>query len=323
MVRVALFALVLLCSAGVAAGAEPPMPPDPQLPPPPPPAGASERIALVPDLTDAARWEKAQVDGKYRILLRQLLTPDDVERYGAFRDWGPWSGSKYLEHEDLPSAHWVYVAPYWYLWRDVTAKVDETPAWAPDQASGAPDTFQAGDLETAWAPQELDAGEEWIVAEWRTPRRPVAILVHETFNPGALIRVTVIGLDGKEIVVWEGKDPARGDRDLVVLPVRVDAPIARLKLTLDTSTVEGWNEIDAIGILDDLGATHWADGAHASSYYGEPDPVLAKPSPAWIPTVRQPTEPSPDALKLKVRELEREVERLRAAIRKLRDPIRD
>jgi Ca-activated chloride channel homolog len=62
--------------------------------------------------------QKATVNGKYRNLLRVIEAPDDVKSYGAFRDWGHYTGTTYLEHKNLPQGYWVYVAPHWYIWGD-------------------------------------------------------------------------------------------------------------------------------------------------------------------------------------------------------------
>src|SRR5258706_8055915 len=35
-------------------------------------------------------------------------------------------------------------------------------SWGPEQATGAPDTFSAGDISTAWASREPNAGAEWL-----------------------------------------------------------------------------------------------------------------------------------------------------------------
>ena len=90
----------------------------------------------IPDL--AASLAKAKVEGKYRMLLRQIRVDEDREGYGEFRDWGPWNGTAYREHRDLPPGHWVWVAPYWYVWRDIVSAVGEARPWGPEQATGAP-----------------------------------------------------------------------------------------------------------------------------------------------------------------------------------------
>ena len=63
--------------------------------------------------------EKARVDGKYAMLLRQIKVEKDFEKYGAFRDAGPRTATDYAGLHALPAGHWVYVYPYWYIWRNL------------------------------------------------------------------------------------------------------------------------------------------------------------------------------------------------------------
>jgi len=33
-------------------------------------------------------------------------------------DWGYWTGTQHAGFQNLPSGHWVYVYPKWYIWRN-------------------------------------------------------------------------------------------------------------------------------------------------------------------------------------------------------------
>ena len=56
-----------------------------------------------------------------------------------------------------------------------------------------------------------------------------------------------------------------------VSEIAVDVPFKtnRVKIYIDSKAVPGWNEIDAVGVRDAGGKTHWATGADASSTYAE------------------------------------------------------
>src|SRR5262249_34679748 len=95
--------------------------------------------------------KKAGVLGKYRMLLRQIKVAEDRALYGDFSDYGIYEAAEYAGHKDLPAGQWVYVYPYWYIWRDRTADKKEKRGWGPEQATGPPDTNEAGDFSTAWA----------------------------------------------------------------------------------------------------------------------------------------------------------------------------
>jgi hypothetical protein len=192
------------------------------------------------------------------------------------------------------------VAPYWYIWREPKANaLQPKRAWGPEQATGPPDTMAAGDIQTAWASATPDGQDEWLLLEYAEPVQPKEILVHETYNPGAVSRATAFKLDGTEVEVWKGKDPSAGkDIGLSVLPFKGNFKTNRIKLYIESSKVPGWNEIDAVGLKTGQGKTLWAVAAEASSTYAEPARV-------------------PDVKDRRIRQLEREVRELKVMVKKL------
>jgi hypothetical protein len=68
--------------------------------------------------TDDTTADDATARGKYSHLLRTILAPEDEASYGAFRDYGPYTGSSYKSQTDLPAGYWVYAKPYWYIWKN-------------------------------------------------------------------------------------------------------------------------------------------------------------------------------------------------------------
>lgn len=48
------------------------------------------------------------------------------------------------------------------------------------------------------------------------------------------------------------------------------AEITRVKLELDTAKVPGWNEIDAVALVDGAGVVSWAATATTSSVWSKP-----------------------------------------------------
>src|SRR5436853_3060652 len=65
--------------------------------------------------------KEASANGKYAMLLKQIAVPQDTETYGIFADSGYWQGTEWAGFKDLPQGYWVYMKPYWYIWRDLTA----------------------------------------------------------------------------------------------------------------------------------------------------------------------------------------------------------
>ena len=225
---------------------------------------------------------------RYRTLLKKIEAPKDQVTFGDFYDYGYWSGTSYLGQNELPPGYWVYLAPNWYIFQDDVSGGGSTPAvprqWGPEQATGAPDTWpRSGDIGTAWASKTPDGQEEWLQLSYASPIRPTAILVYETYNPGALTKITAIGEDGRETELWKGSDPTalESGKGISVVPVHPESEVKCIKLYLDSVRVAGWNEIDAVGLVDESGQTHWATSASASSTYAD---VINQPQPR-IPVI--------------------------------------
>lgn len=151
------------------------------------------------------------------------------------------------------------------------AKPNEKRNWGPEQAAGEPDTLEAGDQVTAWASQAADGTQEWLVCEYAEAASPAEVVIHETFNPGAVHKLTSIADDGSEAVLWEGVDPTPRDqpRGVSVYPIEPAAPIKKLKVYIDSASVPGWNEIDAVGMRNIDGDTQWAANVEASSTFAQ------------------------------------------------------
>jgi hypothetical protein len=249
-----------------------------------------------------AKLKRATAGGRYQTLLRQFKVPGDRDRHGAFKDFGLYESKSYGGFRDLPRGYWVYVAPFWYIWRERTADEAAKRSWGPEQATGAPDTNVAGDYQTAWASKTPDGEDEWLMLEYAAPVLVKEVRVHESYNPGAVVRLTGFGLDGSEVELWRGKDPSAGkDQGTSVLTVKKPMLTNRVKLYLDSKAVTGWNEIDAVGIKDDRGKLHWAAHAAASSTFAPPS---------------QPRNPEQ-----RVRDLEKEARDLREKIKKLEQSL--
>ncbi len=69
-------------------------------------------------LTDDSLEVRATCKGKYRGLLHRFHVPDDAGNYGEFRDYGHYRRTDYQNVKNVPAAYWVYVYPYWYVWRE-------------------------------------------------------------------------------------------------------------------------------------------------------------------------------------------------------------
>lgn len=227
---------------------------------------------------------------QYSTLLKTIEVPADRESYGDFYNYGYSATPSYGGQDNLPAGYWVYVSPNWLIYRDAPgtpgAAASRSPHWEPSQVVGAPDTLEAGDIPTAWASQTPDDQREWVEVTFDAPQKAAALLVYESYNPGALDRVTVYSADGREAEGWVGVDPTKPTEASGVSAISIKAPfeVARARLHLNSPAVAGWNEIDAIGLVDESGKTHWAASATASSTYGE--------TVASVPSLKTEKEPA-------------------------------
>ncbi len=176
--------------------------------------------------------------------------------------------------------------------------------WYPIQATGAPDTPEYGDHVTAWASATPDDSPEWLLLSYSQAVKPARLRVWQSYNPGAIVKISGFSADNVEIVLWQGKDPLAGTATVGVaeFALQADVPVNRVKLYLASDQVAGWNEIDAVQLEDHAGNQQWASGAKASSTYGaessaadgsagEPVPVVwqaAQLQDEFLPFLNQP-----------------------------------
>lgn len=235
---------LLLTVSMVPVIAQPPLPPPPDL---------------------EALLKKANGKGKYAMLLFQVHAPDDEATWGSFNDRGFHPEGAVGNDINVPAGYRVYAAPYWFIWRD--QRMEKRP-WGPEQITGEPDTAQRGDVQTAWASKTQDEQDEWVLLEYDAPLMAAAVTIYETHNPGAVSKITAFTLDGREEALWAGQDnPPEG----TIFINQKNFPRAiktnRIKLYLDSKRVPGWNEIDAVGLIDKAGKTQWARSVECSSTY--------------------------------------------------------
>ncbi|MEX0587130.1 MAG: hypothetical protein WD176_10830, partial [Pirellulales bacterium] len=143
-------------------------------------------------------------------------------------------------------------------------------SWGPEQATGAPDSMAGADQSTAWASLSEDGQDEWLELTYAEPVEAVAVLVFENLHPGAVSKVTVRDAERTGLTyVWSSDTRPGGARGVSLIPLDVRLKTKSVRLDIDSKRVKGWNEIDAVGLLDPQGKTHFATGVTASSTYAE------------------------------------------------------
>lgn len=191
--------------------------------------------------------------------------------------------------------------------------------WGPEQATGAPDTMQAGDFPTAWAARQQDVGQEWLEIEFGRPTAIAEVRIRETFNPGAISKVVARALSGGgEIVIWEGEaERTAAPHEMVVQP-RANVTSNRIKIYVDEPRVRGWNEIDAVELIGKDRSRQWAKRASASSFFG--DRVNAQ-NQRPRPGPHAPVNPAQTNADLSNDEIRAELEIIKSEIRALREDL--
>ncbi|MGI6149502.1 MAG: hypothetical protein GX195_06645 [Firmicutes bacterium] len=154
--------------------------------------------------------------------------------------------------------------------------------WSAKQMLGQPDFYpNYGDSGYAWAPAHGNNGLQWVELGFAEAVYVDRVDIYETFNPGAIVRVELIDTTGRWHLVWEGTGGSAGTtaRLFSVRNGIVTVPCQRVRITLDTDSVSGWNEIDAVSITGSHTSSwpdaqaeaamviQWASGAKASSQY--------------------------------------------------------
>ena len=154
----------------------------------------------------------------------------------------PSLGPKGSQPPAMPIAQWAV--------RAVASSEFGSPNWGAGMATGLPDTVENGDFGSAWAPKLEDAGVEWLQLSYAKPVYAIGVRVRETFNPGAISKLSFLDAAGGEHVVWEGismNGNSPGYFELVF--PRTDYPTVGVKVFLDTARVAGFNEIDAVELI--------------------------------------------------------------------------
>lgn len=143
-------------------------------------------------------------------------------------------------------------------------------SWDTVQATGAPNTLTPGDRPTAWASATPDSQPEWLELGYDKRVRPHLIEIHESYNPGAVYKVTAFDKSGAEIVLWEGTDPTGTGQTSGITKIPVSPKFATdtIRVYIASDKVLGWNEIDAVGLQYGMWGTIWAKTAKASSSFG-------------------------------------------------------
>lgn len=121
--------------------------------------------------------------------------------------------------------------------------------WSALQITGENNTFECGDIRTAYATAN-STGKDWIRVGYASAVIPTRVNVYQTYNPGAIVRLDVVDANGGLHTVYEGVSPTLDCP--VTVPydiVGVDYPVAEIVIYLDQTITGSWNELDAVQLI--------------------------------------------------------------------------
>jgi hypothetical protein len=121
------------------------------------------------------------------------------------------------------------------------------------RATGAPEAQAYGDVAEAWASKLADVGIEWLDLIFAKPVNATDVRIRQNYAPGAIIRVELFDDKGAAYPVFTGPDATVHQPDAISwLNVKTPATAyktQRVKITLASNVVPGWNEIDAAQLV--------------------------------------------------------------------------
>ena len=159
----------------------------------------------------------------------------------AAADWA----IKQDEIKNDPNGEWAISATASSSYNDAKG----TENWSANQATGAPNVEKYADDGHAWTSKTPDSGIEWLDLKYPKPVHATEVRVRESFGSGAVIKIEVFDEQGAAHAVWQGNDPTTDLNYLMVKFPKTTFKTDRVKVTLATNVVPGWNEIDAVQLV--------------------------------------------------------------------------
>lgn len=149
------------------------------------------------------------------------------------------------EIKNDPKGQWAIGATASSTYQDAQGN----SSWSANQATGAPNVDKFADDGHAWTTKTQDAGIEWLDLKYPRAVHAEEVRVRESFGSGAVIKIEVFDEQGTAHTVWAGNDPTTELNYLMVKFPKTAFKTDRVKVTLATNVVSGWNEIDAVQLV--------------------------------------------------------------------------
>jgi hypothetical protein len=145
--------------------------------------------------------------------------------------------------------------------------------WTAAMATGAPNVQTCRDSADAWASLSGDT-VEWLEVSFDTPVTPTEINIHENFNPGQIVSVEIIDLDGVYHEIYGSSPEVASCPRILTISQDTFRVINKIRITVDQSVLDiPWNEIDAVELVGFTadGQVAQSDGGGGSDDSGSAD----------------------------------------------------
>jgi hypothetical protein len=168
----------------------------------------------------------------------------EAERKKAQIEWA----LKQDEIKSDPNGQWATDAKASSTFNDAKGNT----SYSASQATGEPNVQTYSTTPQAWSSKTPDSGIEWLELTFAKPVRANAVRVRESSGSGALIKIEVFDEKGVAHTVWSGADSTKELNYLVAEFPKTAFMTNRVKLTLATNVVGGWNQIDAVQLVGSI-----------------------------------------------------------------------
>jgi hypothetical protein len=149
------------------------------------------------------------------------------------------------EIKNDPSGQWATAAKASSTFNDAKGNA----SYAASQATGEPNVQVYSTTSQAWSSKTADSGIEWLELTFAKPVHATAVRVRESAGSGALIKIEVFDDNGTAHTGWSGSDSTKDLNYLIADFPKTAFTTNRVKLTLATNIVAGWNQIDAVQLV--------------------------------------------------------------------------
>lgn len=128
-------------------------------------------------------------------------------------------------------------------------------AYKAKQLLGKPNVMPGknNDTKLCWSPAEDNGGTEFIEVGFSQNIRPSQIIIVENMHPGAVKDIQFIDNSGRMLFRLSERNGFKNDdltKPLILAFPQTDNFVKRVRITLNTALVQGYNAIDAVGLSE-------------------------------------------------------------------------